>query len=354
MVLAMVTNEHGEDHSVDQSPYEYERLQGNNEGFHYVRLISLLPAPHRELPLRCEIRHAELSLAVSGKSTKSESQTPDYEVLSYVWGDASPFDRIFFHQGALDIGNNLSIALRRLREGRISRTLWIDAICINQEDVDERNAQVTLMHNIYSQAKQVIIFLGEPNPPPKHWDIKAAFHLTKKLATFGRTLPDLDLRKVGLTRRKFQTLRLGFPCINSGKYAALRVFFTRPWFGRMWVVQEAACARWAIIVRGDHQMAFAEFMKGTEYGLTSGLFLPAHIRKMILPIQSEAPRGNLSSAIAMYRLASLEPQDQGSRLPLLTSTLAVENEVPISLLKLLRRFHGSRATNCLRFWAWLP
>jgi hypothetical protein len=322
----------------DSFRYSYAPLQESAEPFHWVRMVQLLPATRREEPLRCELQHAELSLALNPALARGDYQEPDYEALSYVWGDdPAPVDRVSFQRGGLDIGRNLSNALRQLRGNQTSRVLWIDAICINQDDIHERSAQVRLMYYIYNRAKQVIIFLGEPSPPPPYWDVKAAFHLAEKLTVFERTSPDLDLRKISLTRRKYETLRLGFPGINSSKYRALRAFFTRPWFGRMWVVQEAACAQRSILVCGGHQMVFAEFMHGTEYGLRSGLFLPAHIRKIVLPVHSEAPRGHLSSAIAMYRLSLLGPQDRGYPLP------TVEDSTPVSLLPLLRRFHGSHA-----------
>ncbi|KAH6674395.1 heterokaryon incompatibility protein-domain-containing protein, partial [Halenospora varia] len=56
---------------------------------------------------------------------------------------------------------NLEAALRRLRLSGKQRTIWIDAVCINQNDIQERQDQVSLMRQIYEQAEQVVIWLGE-------------------------------------------------------------------------------------------------------------------------------------------------------------------------------------------------
>jgi hypothetical protein len=87
-----------------------------------------------------------------------------YEALSYVWfqrsyNDSSAFVQIMDHR--LKIGVNLGKALRALRSEHRSRILWVDAISINQEDVQERNHQVSLMSSIYTNASQVTVWLGE-------------------------------------------------------------------------------------------------------------------------------------------------------------------------------------------------
>lgn len=84
----------------------------------------------------------------------------DYEALSYVWGD--PVDTIPIHVNGchLDAARNLFCALRRLRRSSGPRKVWVDAISINQDDLDERGAQVNMMREIYSKAS-VLVYLGE-------------------------------------------------------------------------------------------------------------------------------------------------------------------------------------------------
>ncbi|KAE9367276.1 HET-domain-containing protein, partial [Stipitochalara longipes BDJ] len=83
-----------------------------------------------------------------------------YEALSYTWGKPEDVKEIELNGYPVKIRENLWSALVNLRDAREERVLWVDAICINQPDVDERNRQVQLMAHIYSRAKEVIVWLG--------------------------------------------------------------------------------------------------------------------------------------------------------------------------------------------------
>lgn len=73
----------------------------------------------------------------------------DFEALSYCWGNAANFLRIYIGKEYIDVTQNLHDALLKLRDKEKARTLWIDAICINQQDLSERSQQVTIMRQIY-------------------------------------------------------------------------------------------------------------------------------------------------------------------------------------------------------------
>ena len=80
----------------------------------------------------------------------------EFSALSYCWGDQVP-DRIIRVNGEeVLVTPNLESALKHLRRASERRLLWVDAICINQTDVDERNAQVARMHTIYQKAERTI------------------------------------------------------------------------------------------------------------------------------------------------------------------------------------------------------
>ena len=88
---------------------------------------------------------------------------PTYEALSYCWGD--PSDKIPIEcngSGGLAITKNLHSALLRLQLPNQLRLIWADAICINQEDTEERGSQVRLMKDIYRFASSVVVWLGGP------------------------------------------------------------------------------------------------------------------------------------------------------------------------------------------------
>ncbi|KAE9379554.1 HET-domain-containing protein, partial [Stipitochalara longipes BDJ] len=112
-----------------------------------VRLLLLLSSKNFGDPVVCELKHSSLE------------EAPQYEALSYVWGETNASEPIQLHGQEVTVRQNLLDALRHLRCDR-ERTLWVDAICIDQENVLERNHQVGQMGFIYGFASRVISWLG--------------------------------------------------------------------------------------------------------------------------------------------------------------------------------------------------
>ncbi|PVH83426.1 HET-domain-containing protein, partial [Cadophora sp. DSE1049] len=124
----------------------YSPLQFPDE----IRLLILQPARSRvDSPPKWQMKHARLS------------ENPQYEALSYVWDQAS-YEEERNASSQEGFATNLSRALRHLRrvDEPGGRVLWIDALCVNQKDTNERNHQVTQMGEIYSHAENVIVWLG--------------------------------------------------------------------------------------------------------------------------------------------------------------------------------------------------
>ena len=88
---------------------------------------------------------------------------PDYEAISYAWGDPNEMIIVQVNQRAFAVRKNLNSALRHLILASSDRLLWVDAICINQNDIGEKEHQVSQMHTVYFAAGKVIIWLGEGN-----------------------------------------------------------------------------------------------------------------------------------------------------------------------------------------------
>lgn len=86
---------------------------------------------------------------------------PLYETISYVWGDATNWDVITLNGVLLDLPLNSIQALRRFRLGHLPRVLWMDAVCINQQDLVERAQQVSEMADIYHGSQGTLVHLGE-------------------------------------------------------------------------------------------------------------------------------------------------------------------------------------------------
>lgn len=130
--------------------YDALRLQTGNE----IRLVVLLPGKFND-PVVITITIADLL------------QNPQYEAVSYTWsnsdGDDSKTGRVHSPNGILSITENCEAALRQLRLPAAIRLVWIDAICIDQSCVEERNHQVNLMGKIYRCASKVIICIREAN-----------------------------------------------------------------------------------------------------------------------------------------------------------------------------------------------
>ncbi|ERF73187.1 hypothetical protein EPUS_03028 [Endocarpon pusillum Z07020] len=105
--------------------------------------------------------HSSLPNAKLIHSTLGEGEI--FSALSYVWGTEFDSTPLICNGGKIRITKNLGQALRQLQHDEQSRRIWIDALCINQENIPERNHQLTLMSDIYGTAKQVLVWLGPDN-----------------------------------------------------------------------------------------------------------------------------------------------------------------------------------------------
>ncbi|KAL2354621.1 heterokaryon incompatibility, partial [Cryomyces antarcticus] len=93
-------------------------------------------------------------------SIASFDSIPQYEALSYVWGNPADPKYIELDKQKFPVTHNLHATLRALRNNRTKRVLWVDALCINQADIPERIAQVAQMRHIYEAAQEVAVWLG--------------------------------------------------------------------------------------------------------------------------------------------------------------------------------------------------
>jgi len=129
---------------------EYQAL---NSGLRQIRLLELLSNPTDD-KIRCKMHIVSLH------------DDPAFEALSYTWGEEARDRPISIDDHCrTHVSVNLKTALLRLRRNDGSgRLLWIDALCINQGDIQERNSQVLMMRDIYATAQDVAVWLGEWTP----------------------------------------------------------------------------------------------------------------------------------------------------------------------------------------------
>ena len=155
-----------------------------------------------------------------------------FEALSYFWGDKAADRTLSLDNTPFSIKPNLEAALRVLSKGKVERLLWIDAICINQADLKERNEQVRIMSSIYQQATRVIVWIGLGWLGGNHVAAEAIKEFARRqrqgadpqqLSTFLDNPHGKSYTEVQATN------------YNGGHWPVLVDFFDRPWWRRVWV-----------------------------------------------------------------------------------------------------------------------
>jgi len=181
-----------------------------------LRLIILPASADGTFPM-----HVDLEIHQDGRC-------PEYETVSYSWGgedgNSSSACPLFVgpHWDVLLLTKNCWDMLRFLRPWRGSRMVWVDSICINQDDVQEREAQVAKMARIYSECRQAVVYLGEDVVKPT---MPGEYPSRRQLEDSIGSLP-VDFFSL-LTRR---------------------------YFSRVWIIQELILPRQIIIPVGDMEI----------------------------------------------------------------------------------------------------
>ena len=167
-----------------------------------IRLLRLLPSEDKNEVIQCQLFNCSLQ--------ESNERTHPYEALSYVWGKSNqPCPIIHIEKHDLPVTPNLHEALLRLRHRYIERIIWVDAVCINQGNLEEKQQQIQFMAKIYSQANRVVVWLGETADNSE------------------QALEEIH----NLAGGKVSTNSLNKETIQEAILALLQ----RPWFRRIWV-----------------------------------------------------------------------------------------------------------------------
>lgn len=251
--------------------FKYHRLQSMRRR---IRLLRLVAGSQNSPDITCELFEVEFDMHnvvrrlhqphptkhsrrrsktwAPEEQRKHEKDTPvtdnvEYEALSWNWGTESRDCGIRVLQSnnhpqrRLAISRELALALKHLRNPDHDRILWIDALCINQADHEERNHQVQMMSRIYNCANQVCVWLGQDND-----DSTTAISFIREIML----LENFD----AISEKKE----------NAPKWRSLSLLMQRPWFSRKWVVQEIALARVATIYCGNDQIPWEQFAVAVE------------------------------------------------------------------------------------------
>ncbi|CZR54135.1 uncharacterized protein PAC_04018 [Phialocephala subalpina] len=223
------------------TPFEYTALNAGE-----IRLLRLRPS---------SVGTPSGSLITINLQDSEDAGLISYEALSYVWGVEPPDRFITLDNGrCLMIKPNLEAALKVLSKGKTDRLLWIDSICINQGDLDERSNQVRLMRKIYQQAQRVVIWVGAGK--------NSATEIINRFSGFQRQgkghqwlSQHLDNPNNRTETHRHRSLTADYYEVehvdhSGGHWPALVEFFDRDWWQRVWVRQELVVSRDAIVMSG--------------------------------------------------------------------------------------------------------
>jgi hypothetical protein len=227
-----------------------------------IRILTLEPG-NQDDQIYC-------SLNIAHFFSPNLSGMPSYEALSYVWGEQRITELIECSGKQTSVTTSLASALRVLRHSSEPRRLWVDQLCIDQTNVDERNHQVRIMSLIYRVASRVLVWLG----PDIRNEAEVAFNLLEQLARQNDGYPNL------LTTDNFPgddiLMQAGLPTRESPQWNALRTLFSLPYFERTWVVQELLLSQDATFFWGSCQIRWGDtFAKailwaaGNKFGFPS-------------------------------------------------------------------------------------
>ena len=197
----------------------YEPLE---PGHHDFRLL-LLRSGIGSSKIQCSLANAPFENGNGGKIV--------YWALSYTWGKSTQGRYIYVDDERVGVTDNLYDALLRLRHPWSSRWLWVDALCINQDDMAEREAQVQIMLNIFQRAERVIAWLGESGQGSA-----GAFKLIKSFIKFRNHTKTGDSGKPQSTPFIYS---LGY-FMRQKEWPAFWNLLERPYWTRMWILQELA------------------------------------------------------------------------------------------------------------------
>ncbi|CAO2653509.1 Nn.00g029200.m01.CDS01 [Neocucurbitaria sp. VM-36] len=249
--------------------FKYEPIDLEQSSFRLLRLFK-----GDDLHVECELFEAWLH----GDNALS------FEALSYTWGSSDTLEAIKVNGKDMPITENLFFALRNLRYPNMDRILWVDAICIDQRNDKERGHQVQQMGGIYSQADRVIFWLGlstdqtdilmrslkqqerESYDRPYQHQYPCDYLSLAQCSTFEPTLISLEEQR-GDSQELIDQQRDG-----------LQDLLSRSWFRRVWIIQEVANAKRAIVCCGSKEVNARIFaLAPTRFSLTPS----SHIQSVL-------------------------------------------------------------------------
>ena len=255
---------------VGSKDFQYPSLHPCSDA---LRILCLLPNTQDPSTIRCKLH-----------STRLEEWKDKFIGASYVWGPAEPTHIILVNRCEYPVRANLYKYLRALQaqQGSEKLYLWIDAICIDQSSIGERNSQVQQMGSIYSNAKCVYAWLG-PDTHDAAWLFSQAGHkkdIFKRLTSLksvlksSRGCPYFSARERATAEREARRLLASLVSIGSCQY-----------WTRIWIVQELLLAKRVLFFCGSSSLSHA-LMSDWFYSADLYLNYDPFMKERLLPKQN--------------------------------------------------------------------
>ncbi|KAK4647376.1 uncharacterized protein QC761_0000320 [Podospora bellae-mahoneyi] len=243
------------------SPYTYTPLSPTIKSA--IRVLTLLPG-RADADIECQL----IELDLNNPWTDDDE---GFEALSYVWGDITDTTPIQIDGATIQIGRSLRSALLHLRYFNKPRILWVDAVCINQEDMDERNSQVMLMGEIYSKAARTLVWLGCPccllSVLGRSRGVYQQGQWEKQLVAIGPLFQSIEIlgteaRKLAEEGREVVPKKGEIDEDGKTTYDKIRkldpqwnfIFRENSWWTRIWTLQEIVLAKEARLCMYDQEV----------------------------------------------------------------------------------------------------
>ncbi|KAL8904699.1 MAG: hypothetical protein Q9207_003092 [Kuettlingeria erythrocarpa] len=279
--------DHGRHECVALSGLLVEKARGPLPDDKHIRLLQISSSAIEQGALRLEFIEVRLD------------EAPAYKALSYTWGPPSTAPCLENLEG-YRMTPNLTACLSELVD-RLPGLWWIDALCINQDDPDEKSHQVKMMRSIYASAQKVYVWLG-PDGDDGQSAVELLYELDR-IKSEGIIVPgkfDIDFRDEDLGK-------IGLPRTDSSAWRALVSLTSRAYFQRMWVVQELAAAPQDIsVLCGD--IVFSWWLLSTSLNLIQNQRWEYPLLDLLIDhgISTEPPAFVLNNTIALLRFQTQE------------------------------------------------
>jgi len=230
--------------STHDAPYQYSPLTGPTS----IRVLVVSPALRRSDPIECSF--VEVSLDDDENAPSDTKQ--EYEALSYTWGAAHGTRPVLCEGRTILVTPNCEQALLHLRRKLQPRHVWIDAICINQQCLSEKNLQVPMMSDIYRRASRTIMWLGPDTDSALSGALRRASKYGGYVNSIKRGYRYVRGRSPGSAQHNS---RWKAPILSPAESERIARLLSNDWFGRMWTIQEFLLSKSAVFRMGDAKCA---------------------------------------------------------------------------------------------------